>query len=331
MSDFGDYFLDELINLDLPPREWLVEGLAKEKDSVILVGNEKSGKSLFLYQLISSLTSGQPFLDNYATFKPRKVTYIQLEGELSDSQDRFKRLNKTLEYEYKNCLYMFRAPLQMQNNEYSQALSHYIKTKWKGENPDVVIFDPIYFTFTGSLSDDEVVRKFIGNLRIFKEALNCAIILVHHTHKQKWTTDGFTIEEGEEAIYGSKIFNARADHILLFKYDKRRQVRILSCNTQRSGDIIRECVLKLIEPDPLYFEITHDHTIGTKELPIIDLLSKYQRGLTVDEIIAHLSITKGLFYKSIKKPLSENIIEKSEHSRPIIYKLKEKEAVIKEA
>src|SRR3990167_9501821 len=229
MSTFGDYFLDELLELNLPPRDWLVEGLLREADSVIMVGNEKSGKSLFIYQLISSLTSGQPFLDHYATFKPRKVTYIQLEGELTDSQDRFKRLNKTLEYEYRNCLYMFRAPLEMQDRSYAQSLQQYLLKKWNGITPDVVIFDPIYFTFTGSLSDDAVVRQFIGNLRIFKEALNCAIILIHHTHKQRWTTDGFTIEEGDEAIFGSKFFKAWADHILLFMYDKKRGIRTLSC------------------------------------------------------------------------------------------------------
>lgn len=328
MSDFGDYFLDELLTLKLPPREWLVEGLAREKDSVILVGNEKSGKSLFLFQLISSLTSGQPFLDNYPTLKPRKVTYIQLEGELNDSQDRFRRLNKTLEYEHKNCLYMFRPPLEMQDAGYAQSLAKHILGIWKGETPDVVIFDPIYFSFSGSLSDDEVVRKFIGNLRIFKQTLNCAIILVHHTHKQKWTNDGFTIEEGDEAIFGSKFFKAWADHILLFMYDKRRQVRILSCNTQRSGDIVKECVLKLIEPDPLYFEITYNHTVSTHEFPIVELLSKFPLGLTSEDIIARLNINKNVFYQSIKKPLTDGIVEKTEHQRPKLYRIKAKESVI---
>ena len=322
MATFGSYHGQAFLDLELPKREWLVEGLIRELDSVILCGNEKSGKSLFIFQLIHALTSGQDFLDHYKVTRNYRIVYIQLEGELNDSQDRMKRMMKTQELHPENFLLMFYPPLEMQDNTYRIGLQKTILDKWAGEKPDLIIFDPLYFCFTGSLSDDKVVRQFIGNLRSFKEVLDCAIILVHHTHKTKWTTDGFMIDEGDEALFGSKFFKAWADHILMFIYDKKRDLRVLSCNTQRSGSIVRECVLKLIEPDPLYFEITTDHSIVLKDLAILDLLKKdlHKDGMTREDIQAHLAISPNLFYKSIKKPLAEGLIVKSTNRRPIVFK-----------
>jgi hypothetical protein len=321
MSSFGIYKGQDFLDLKLPERVWMVENLIRELDSVILCGNEKSGKSLFIFQLVHALTSGQEFLDHYKVTKNYKVVYIQLEGELNDSQDRMKRMMKTQELHPENFLLMFFPPLEMQDNTYRIKLQDTIKEKWNGEKPDLVIFDPLYFCFTGSLSDDEVVRKFIGNLRSFKEVLNCAIILVHHTHKQKWTSDGFTIDEGDGALFGSKFFSAWADHILMFLYDKKRDVRVLSCSTQRSGNIVKECALKLIEPDPLYFEITQEHTIPLKDFAIVDLLKQeaHRGGMTRESIQNCLSINPTMFYKSIKKPLIEGIIIRSPNRRPILF------------
>lgn len=320
MSDFGDYFLHELLELKLTERDWLVENLIREKDSVILVGDEKSGKSLLIFQLISALTSGQHFLDTHKTNKERKVVYIQLEGELNDSQDRFRRLRKTLEYKAENCLVMFRPPLEMQEKSFSDGLTTYIKKKLDGHNPDIVIFDPLYFSFSGSLSDDAVVRKFIGNIRVLKEALNCAVVLVHHTHKIRWTNDGFQIDEGDDALFGSKFFKAWADHILLFMYNKKQEVRMLSCNTQRSGDIVKSSTLKLIEPDPLYFEITQEHVQPLKDLAIVDLLKAHPEGMTKADICKTLTISEPLFYKSIKPALTQKQIVKTENIRPVVFK-----------
>lgn len=323
MADFGDYYLDELLALPLTSREWLVEGLMREKDSVILVGNEKSGKSLLIKQLIASLTTGHPFLDRYAVRKENKVVYIQLEGELADTQNRFQRLGKTLEYNHKNCLLMYRAPLEFHRKDFVVNFQRVIYEKLERTRPDVVIFDPVYFSFTGSLSDDEAVRTFIGNIRTFKEALACAVILVHHTHKKKWSVDGSTIDEGDEAMFGSKFFKAWADHILMFLYDSKKNTRTLLCNTQRSGDIIKECSLRLVEPDPLYFEVNMAgelNSVGT-DLSIVNLLKECNApdGMDADEISLALGISKSSFFKGIKKPIVENLIVKTMVQRPVKY------------
>jgi len=325
MSKFGSYKGDDFLKLKLPPRDWLVENIMRVGDSVILVGTEKSGKSLLTLQLICSLTSCHPFLDRYNVIRNNRVTYVQLEGELSDAQDRLKRMIKSLDIDPTLFHYMFYPPLRLQEHDYTLGFIEKIEQHYnpKGEikiRPDVVIIDPIYFAFTGSLSNDEIVRKFIGNLRILKDRLNCTVILVHHTHKQRWSYVGDVIDEGDEAIFGSKFLKAWADHTMLFIYDKKKEIRTLSCNTQRSGDIVKQCYLKLVEPNPLYFEEMDKEP--TKEFSILALLQKpeFQDGLTSDNIMQMLEIRKTTFYKSIKDPLAEGVLIKVDDVRPLRYR-----------
>lgn len=327
MSNFGSYTGTEFLNKEFPPREWLINNICRKGDSVILVGNEKSGKSLFVFQLLCSLTSCHPFLDLYNVPKALKVVYIQLEGEIADSQDRMKRMIKTIDIEPDNFHLRFSAPLNLEDKGFADGLAIDIlknlnpKGKVAGQEvikPDIVIIDPIYFAFTGSLNKDEDVRAFLGNLRTFKDTLDCAVILVHHTHKTRLNYKGNIIEEGDEALFGSKFLKAWADHILLFMFDKKTKLRTLSCDTQRSGDIITTCELRLIEPEPLYFEKV-DKEI-TKDLIVVDLLKRedFREGLLVEDIKAKLGISNTSFYRSIKQPLAQGMVIKSE-TRPLRY------------
>ena len=331
MSTFGSYGGTQLLQLELKPRSWLVEGIAREQDAILLVGNEKSGKSLFALQLICSLTSQQPFMGKWQVAKPCRVTYLQLEGELNDTQDRLKRMIRTQSFEPELLHLMFYPPQELQEKSYSDGLADTILKFWNPEaknfkdittRPDVVIIDPIYFAFSGSLSDDDTVRRFMGNLRTFKERLgNCAIILLHHTHKQKWDFTGNVINEGDEATFGSKFLKAWADHILLFLFDKATGVRTLCCNTQRSGDIIKECCLELIEPEPLYFKETTNR-VTNKEEALVTLLklSDNVNGLTINEIAHELSISEKTFYNAVNPLVKSGIIEKDSTKKPVIYK-----------
>lgn len=332
MSLFGSYSGQEFLDANLKKREWLVEGIMRENDSVIVVGNEKSGKSLFIFQLICSLTSQHPFIDKYSVPRECRVSYVQIEGELSDSQDRMKRMVKTLDFNPSLFHLMFMPPLELEKRGYAMGLRDTIQRYWfkhSETKPDVVIFDPVYFSFMGSLSDDDIVRQFIGNLRIIKDSLNCAIILVHHTHKQRFDWSGEKLQEGDEAIFGSKFLKAWSDHTLLFIHDKKTDTRSLSCNTQRSGDIVKDCNLWLIEPDPLYFEEREDTPKKpTQDLLILNLLSlpEYKDGLTQKEFCEKLNIGSTHFYNSIKKPLIHNLVCKT-NSRPVKYKKVVKEGL----
>ena len=317
MSQFGVYGGEEFLKLELRKRDWLIESLIREKDSAMLVGNEKSGKSLLIFQLICSLTSQHPFIDKYEVMRPCNVSYIQLEGELEDSQDRMKRMLKVLDFEPSRFQLLFLPPIAMEEG-------HVIKKLIKDlapHKPDIIIIDPIYFALNGSLSDDLAVRRFIGNIRILKDNLECAVILVHHTHKMRMNTKGEVINEGDDATFGSKFLKAYPDHTLLFVYDKNKCIRRLSCDTQRSGDIINATQLKLIEPDPLYFEEINQ--APTKEALLLSILMKSKDGLNIDELMEFMGVSRNTLYNSLKKPLADKVVIKTT-GRPVRYTMKGK-------
>lgn len=323
MSEFGLYSGKEFFDLKFPKREFLVESIIKEKDSVILVGEEKAGKSILIFQLITALTSKHPFLDKFSVSKPCKVTYVQLEGELHDSQDRFNRMIGSIDFDRELFNIKFSEPLKLQEEADMQKLIREIELK-QGK-PDVIIIDPIYFALTGSLSDDDIVRKFIGNIRIMKDHFGCSIILVHHCHKIKLDPKGNVLFEGDNAMFGSIFFKAWADHTFLFRYDKVNNIRILSCDTQRAGDIIKNLKLKLIEPNPLYFDIiTTDPTNWAKIHDII-FNKPIPDGYTCELVEKALGMKRDTFYRSIKEPLRDGILFKNKIGKVVHYTLDRRE------
>ena len=318
MSQFGFYPGDKFFGLKLTKRRFLVDKIIKEKDSVIMVGDAKSGKSLLMFQLICSLTSQHPFLDKFTVNRPCKVTYLQLEGELEDSQDRFLRLTKTLDFDRELFQLGFLQPLELEWERTRRDIIEKIKLF---HVPDVLIVDPLYFALSGDLNDNKPVRRFIGQLRILKEELGCAIVIIHHTKKMQLNKYGELTDMGDDALFGSAFFRAWPDHLLLFVYNKQSNIRTLYCKTQRSQDIKEETNLRLIQPMPLYFEEVEE--ISENIFPVIELLMKEENkgGLTAEDIIQLSGLSRPTFYRSIKKALVGGNVVKTD-SRPVLYQYK---------
>lgn len=317
-SKFGSYSGDEFFSLTFKKREWLIQSIIRDLDSVLIVGGEKSGKSILVKQLICSLTSGsQPFLDEYPVEKACNVTYIQLEGELSDTRDRFEAMIEALDIDKEKFHIVFSDPINLRDKDQAEALKSIIEKKHK---PDVIIIDPIYFALNGSLSDDEGVREFLGNIRRIKDHFGCAIILVHHTRKLKFDMKGEVIQDGDEATFGSASLKWWPDHIILFRRDPKTEIRYFSCVTQRSGDIEKKLSLRLVQPNPLYFVKTSiQYQAGSKSNTIFKLLESKKESMSASQIMDTLNISRSTFYQSIKGLMSEKLIKKDSKNRPVKY------------
>ena len=325
-SNFKTYIGSDFMSMQLPQREWIIQGLLKERDALLWVGQEKSGKTLLSMQaFLCCITTGHPFLDKHNIPAPRKVTYILLEGDLQESQDRILRLNKQLDIDPSKFVFMFLPRLMLHKEDGQYGLQHLISEIKKYDCHDVVVIDPLYRSFCGSMNNDEVVREVCVNLDKLKDALNCALVIIHHTHKKKFDIKGKVIIEGDDATFGSVWFKAWASQIVLQTYDQTTGLRSFYCNTQRSGDIMKECNLVLIQPDPLYFK--EDNTKQPVEenwsISIVDLLKKPEYindGLTPGEIMGLLNITKNAFYVSLKQPQAQGYLIKTEPNiRPLRY------------
>lgn len=320
-SSFRLYTGKELMELKLEKRAFIIDKLLKEKDSMILVGEEKAGKSLCAFQMACSLTSGQPFLDNYVISRECKVAYVQMEGELEDTQDRLKRMSTTLNFNPDNFLLYYTGALNLQD---PKEVIPFVNL-FKDFAPDALFLDPAYFSLAGDLNDNAVVRAFTANLRAIKNKLNCALAVVHHTHRVRYSKDGHPIAEGDEVIFGSKFFKAWADHTLLLVYDKKNAIRILTCSTQRSGEVEALIKMRLIQPEPLYFQEVD--TNPTRPIVILDAIRSYGGKANLGQLLEATHLHERTIYRALTDLICENLIYKETTAKPINYCVNEKVVV----
>lgn len=310
---FKIYSLVDLLNIEFPPKEPLINGIANVGDSIILCGTPKAGKSILMQQITASLSIGEPFLGTLEINRANKVMIVQMEGELSDTHDRFKRLNNAIKFNAENISVFFSGPMELDSIDFTMNLIY--KLEKAMPKIDVLIFDPLYLMFSGgSLSDDTAIRKVIGSLRIIKTYFGCTLFVAHHTHKIKRDKEGNIISEGDEAMFGSQFLKAWPDHVMMLSYDQRNGTRVLACTTQRSGTVEKEIKLKLNEPDPLFFEEFIEYQQGMvlefSQKRILEIMNNFKRPLTAKEIYKPLNMPRSTFYGIIHSLMADQKIGK---------------------
>ena len=321
MSNFKIYDGKELFEKEFPPRGFIIENIIKEKDTMMVVGTPKAGKSLFTLQLVMSVTSGEPFLGQYEVKKPLNVLYVASEGEIEDWQNRMRRMHKYLDFDISKFKFNYTSPLSLHKS--SGDFVKGIIGAYQGEKPGLLILDPVYMMMIGgSLSDDGVVREFNAKVRVLKDVLGCSVILVHHTRKPQRNKAGeMVIEDGTSNFFGSQMFYAFVDHMLYFDHNKKDDTREFACTGQRSGDIVRQQKVRLIEPDPLYFELAEDLPFNKEAMIFEYLKSRGQR--TWEDIVRDLDMSKTSFFRWARKLKQDGrIATTTSHERPVYWHVK---------
>jgi hypothetical protein len=222
-----------------------------------------------------AMTCGDSFLNTFDVCHPLNVLYIQAEGDMSETKDRF--VNATQEagvnWNPDKWRHYFPAALALdqdldKNSEpVPGGLTDLInRINTDGFRPDVIVTDPLYMSMSGDLIDNKACRNFQRNIRKIKETFNCAVLIVHHEHRAKTDKFNNTIDEGDDAIFGSSMWKNFASHILKVTIcnergnpinpDKQGDIkyRKLTCATQRSGNVLKSALLQLCE-DPLMVEM----------------------------------------------------------------------------
>jgi hypothetical protein len=324
---FSIYRGQDFKQFKFKPKEFLIDSLIHRGDDCLLIGSPKSGKSLFVKQMICSLTSAHPFLNKYAVARPTKVCYVQLEGRAEDTQDRLLRMEGTCPIMWDNLSIFYSSPLFLQDPSETK---DFIKTVEIGGNHEVIVIDGLYLAFSGSLSDDDAVRKFLGNLRIIKNYFNATIIVVHHTHKVRFNDKGEVIFEGDSAVFGSQFLRAYPDHIFMLGVQKNSDVRELKCSTQRSGMIETDIKMKLIQPNPLHFETLDEVPTGTVKDNWKKKIMAYLNGAIIGgahafEIQHAMGIPKSTFYNVMGNLILDGQVFKDGDGKAALYRSLQKD------
>jgi hypothetical protein len=287
----------ELLIIDPTKREPLVEGFIYKKDYIMLEAEPKVGKTILTQHLTSCMSKGTPFLGLYDIPKPLRVWYFATEGKEDDLKERFSRMVKAIPMDCDN---IFLIPTCFPFNTARGILClNEIMEKLKDKPPDIIIIDSVYRAIAGKLTDEAVINSFHHQMAILQNEYGCAILLVHHMTKPSYDpASGKKRERGDFDGFGSIFLSAAVDHVFRIEKMKKDEGetndRILKCNTQRSGEIVNNLRLRLIEPDPLYFETV---SLYEKEAHIImELIKVNKLGISIRELIKKSSISRSIVF-----------------------------------
>lgn len=275
---------EDILNFPAQPNDYLIEKFIWKGNIVFLVGAEKACKSIFNSQLAMALTTGGNFLGTFDVARPLKVLYVQAEGDMSETKDRFIRAtaHNGLQWNPENWRHFYPSSLCLDLDldkdnmpipgGYTDFITRIDQSMFI---PDLIAIDPLYMAMEGDLIDNKASRQFCRNMRRLKERYQCSIIIAHHEHRA--ITDKFhnKIEEGDNAIFGSSMWKNFASHVFRISMTNERgnpiaperendngvKYRKITCTTQRNNSVIKKIVLKLNQ-DPLMFEIL-DHKVSS--------------------------------------------------------------------
>lgn len=291
----------ELMSIQDEPDNYLIEGFLWENENIILLAREKVGKSIIAVQMACCLTSGESFLDEYEIPEPMEILYIQTESTRHETIQRIRSMtsDEGISWNPEKFHLLCTHSLELDHDKCLDWLIRQIEHK--DFNPKVIFIDPLYMSMKGSLVDDEKSRALSRNIRKLGEGFQSSVVVVHHEHRPRRHKTGEVMEEGDDSIMGSFVWKAFPNHIIRLRC-RPDKIRTICCDTQRSGRVISEMQLKLIQPLPLHFEI-----LNTADYPpFIDTVLgwlKYHSPQCANDIhkatgLALSSVKKGLSYLS---------------------------------
>lgn len=186
----------------------LVEGLLYQRHVTFIAGEPGGGKSIIATQLALALSSGSMVFGSLAVPQPRRVYYLQLEGSYPDTIDRIRRMRTKVPVNTTNLAWDFRTGLDLLSPLQGQEMIMDIST-WG--NPELLIVDPLYQSVFGELSAELPTKALIKFLDVARAHFDpCAILLIHHTRKASYASDGRKIKE-DDPFYGSQWLKAYVD------------------------------------------------------------------------------------------------------------------------
>jgi len=315
VSDFDLYTGSQLLGMKSEEDKFLIEHILWEKDVVFLIGDAKAGKSILAMQMACALTCGEAFLGNFEVFNSLNVLYIQMEGTLHETVNRLKEMtcDQGVLWNPEKFFLFYCKNLPLDTTE---GFDLFRETLKKIPKPDVIFLDPLYMAMQGDLIDNQHARAMIKNLRYIKDAGDCSLIILHHEHRPSKDREGrFLPEPGSESIFGSFVWRAFANHIIVLKKSKEGHRRI-SCDTQRSGKVLENIEIEMVQPHPLYYKIK-----GEIQRPYIkEILGLVQgadqiKGITIEQLVKKSGLSKAAVYISVSILQREKRIQKVDCSR----------------
>ncbi len=186
------YDVAELLALDVPAPEFLIDGLIPRRGAVLVNGKAKSGKTLLAVQLALSVASGRPFLDTYKVLAPGPVLLLEQDDPsgAASVKDILRRSVSSVAG-----LPFYLAP--QVPFTFGMEFLDWLGAEIERRGLRLVVLDS-YTALRGSRkAGGDIVKQEQTDMRMLDEVakrLDCTIVLLHHTSKGSvsldWTEQG---------------------------------------------------------------------------------------------------------------------------------------------
>lgn len=235
-----------MLKKDIPPIDYLVEGLIPKAGLVYLFGPPGSFKTNFALYLSMLGADGQHFFD-FKIQKKFRTLWIDEENREPGMKYKIEMLKKGICFKDPGCLdsnlLVISSGFRLIIPEAGRDLLYDLL---KRHRPDLVVIDSIAKVFPFNERDEKEVCLIYSHLSPLIEEFGTTFLLIHHSRKKSQQQSSRSMED----ISGSREFSAMADSMLLLEdhgsYYLLKQVKnrydspcpAINFNVDRSGDAI---------------------------------------------------------------------------------------------
>lgn len=301
--------LTELLKMDFPKKESLVDKLIFKKQISIIGSRPKMGKSTLIRGMTVAIVDNLIFLGRKTT--QGKVLYLGMEELLDDIRQDF------IDMDVKNTDNVRITNLSDSNSveEYSEKLHQLVKAF----RPDLVILDTmVHLLGVDDMNDYSKTSIALKKFRTFAEQHNCHVLLIHHNRKGEGM--------GNESLLGSTGISGAVDLIMDLKQNDKNQ-RFFQTQGRSSQIHFEKTALKFDSSSKMCLidegynpvedlESRIMTAISEYELPSVEAVRKKTGGnsTTVNNTIKSLRTAKkiekqGKFFKVIEAKKEEEALD----------------------
>jgi len=296
LEKFSAFSVDRLLKADLPPAEWIVEGLIPDKGMTLLDAKPGDFKSYLSIHLSLCVATGEPFLERKV--KQGKVLYIDEENDIDLLRERFEKLRNAFSHvfeerrrkqglEYKSKTQG--KPLQkiwimsFKNVKMNSQGQKEIEKIMKELNPSIVIVDSLVRVMEGDENSTRDAKAIFNTIKDLSRKYGCSFLFLHHTRKydQKRKNAKLTIDD----VRGSGDFVAAASSVLILNRLKDDTFQL----TQGKSRGTRK------KSNDIGFKVEDRLCFDTREGLFIEIMEELEK-FTKAESLAHE--IKEYFYKN---------------------------------
>ena len=187
----------ELLKMDLPKVEFVIEELIAKNSLNLIVGDPGSFKSwLYLYFVYCIINNKLVF--NKYKVNPTNVLMINIDDHLSLTKDRMKKISFSANSDKK--VFIWKKQEFKISGDKKQAVPDILSSIVKKKNIGLIIIDTLRQIHDNDENNSKEMNEVMTTLKQFAENNNCAFIIVHHKRKSGGKYFGGNIQTASGSI-----------------------------------------------------------------------------------------------------------------------------------